>query len=119
MRPPRPPLIPNIQVLLQLYHDMTAHSKGLVMKRGLVCAPRFPSRISRNRSDSDQIPIGNSGTQDHPNSREFVQFVRPDSDRKGQFRSDHSEPSPTNFRPISGRNQLVPIGKTVRTVINH
>ena len=77
---------------------------------GLVCAPRFPSGISRNRSDSDQNPIGNSGTQDHPNSREFVQFVRPDSDRKGQFRSDHSEPSPTNFRPISDRNQLVPTG---------
>ena len=79
-------------------------------RRGLVCAPRFPSGISRNRSDSDQNPIGNSGTQDHPNSREFVQFVRPDSDRKGRFRSDHSEPSPTNFRPISDRNQLVPTG---------
>ena len=57
---------------------------------GLVCAPRFLSGISRN-------PIGNSGTQDHPNSREFVQFVRPDSNRKGQFQSDHSEPSPINF----------------------
>ena len=27
------------------------------------------------------IPIGNSGTQYHPNSREFVKSVRPDSDR--------------------------------------
>jgi len=38
----------------------------------LVCAPRFPSGISRNRSDSDQNLIRNSGTQYHPNSREFV-----------------------------------------------
>ena len=44
-----------------------------------------------------QIPIRNSGSQYHPNSREFVQFVQPDSDRKGQSRSDHSELSPTNF----------------------
>ena len=89
---------------------------------GLVCAPRFPSGISRNHSDSDRNPSGNFGTQYHPNSREFVKSVRPDSDQKGQFRSDHSELFPTSFRSEptgSNRFQPVPIGKTVRRVINH
>jgi len=48
---------------------------------------------------------GRVGTQYHSNSREFVQFVWPDSNWKGQFWSDHSEPSLTNFWPISDRNQ--------------
>ena len=65
---------------------------------GLVCAPHFPSGISWNHSDSDRNPSGNFGTQYHPNSREFVKSVRPDSDQKGQFRSDHSELFPTSFR---------------------
>jgi len=86
---------------------------------GLVCAPCFLSGISRNRSDSDQNLIGNSGTQYHPNSREFAQFVRPDfqSERSvpiGPLRteSDQFLVGTSWFRPV-------PIGKTARTVINH
>ena len=61
-----------------------------------------------------RIPIGNSGTQYHPNSREFVKPVQLDSDRKGQFRSDHSELFPTGFRSEpSGskrfRSEIIPI----------
>ena len=70
------------------------------MYGGLVCAPRFPSGISWNRSDSDRNPSGNSGTQYHPNRREFVKSVRPDSDRTTR----------TYFRPVSTRNQSVPSG---------
>ena len=67
---------------------------------GLVCALRFPSGISRNHSDSTRILIGNSGTQYHPNSREFVKSVRPDSDWTTR----------NYFRPVSDQNQVVPSG---------
>jgi len=76
---------------------------------GLVCAPRFPSGISRNRSDSDQNLIGNSGTQYHPNGREFVQSVRPDSDRTTR----------NYFRPVSDRNQAVLTGSNRKDSQNH
>jgi len=55
-----------------------------------------PTDTERNQSEPLRFR-SNSGTQYHPNSREFVKSVRPDSDRKGQFRSDHSELFPTSF----------------------
>ena len=64
-----------------------------------------PHRYRAESVRTARIPIGNSGTQYHPNSREFVQSVRPDSDRKGQFRSDNSELFPTSSNRFQSERQ--------------
>ena len=60
----------------------------------------MPHRYRAESVGTAQILIRNSGTQYHPNSREFVQSVRPDSDRTTR----------NYFQPVSDQNQVVPTG---------
>ena len=54
----------------------------------------------RRKDAGHDKDLGNSGTQYHPNSREFVQSVRLDSDWTTR----------NYFRPVSDQNQVVPTG---------